>query len=1242
MVVFDTPNSSHTYTVPADAVEIDVLIRGGPGGDGGPNDSGASGRSGGNAGEVQGTLPVSGGETLPVFVGAAGIKGNQDTASDGADPVSSPVDGGVQSGAGGDGEYASDGGGGSGGTSSAVEHPDGSYLGLGEGGGGGAGAPWNGSSGGGGGGARGGLGGSGGVDTGAGGGGDGGDATGSGSGGDGGDGHDNNNSNLTAGQPGGTVTHADLTGVSTGTSSSGPVVEIVARVPPAAPTVSLETTRATEIDVSWADNADNEDGYRVYTSTDGGSTWTQVADLAANTTSYTVTGLDNGTDYHVKVEAYNDIGTASDTAGPATTVLPDADQPVLGNGVEDEISVDRETAPTNTGSVRWQVRETGESTWDSSAVGFAEGTVSYDTITFPITGREDGERYEVRARTETADVQGSWTTPVAITAQFPTPATPNATADSPTQATVTWDDQADNEDGSVIERRRIWPDGPAPWTELDTLSANTEQFVDDTVQPDAEYEWRITAYTEDAQASATVGETMPSLAGTTSAPVATRGITVEIERSDGTIRRPTPLSDASIRPTLNDRPEVEIPLRPDLSWLDQSWEGADLRVWRDGERIPVDEVAQVQPQPGRTVVIGRGGSHLRRRYKRDVTDEGAHDLLRDALSETGYSYTVDPAPTAENEPIVTIDSQEQLTSAVDNPDTDPVSIDSGGVEPLRTAYMVPANEIQSAKLVSRTDQNWTVSEAIKLDPGENTSWTVDLEHPIPGEHVDFWMRCVADEMAGVVTVTIDGDVIESTGFGNQDGTDPTPADKTVDWLQFFDIGSLQGEIDEMPDLDAGQHTITVSRDSSLADGGGNFNEVGRFYIDVGGPLYDTRYHDPADWTNTLNSSNLLDGPPGPYAAVDVDMLGEATMDRVTGGRIEADLSSTGTEQALGVRGSGPDLSFTTAQNSATVEADFNDDFGRLDVRATLSADDGDVGNNITVYRTQPQRLASLTIKADLLKTATIQDRTIDNRVETILSQVCDEADLIWELQWKDGQQHVVVTRPGQRFSGVDPSLIDWRVSKDIDRQVTEVAVYGSSQPVEGETFVADINNVSLDYDRIQQDSERVYEEHSDGSVTVFERGEDADYTMEYLLGNVRIAGPQSDMVDGQTYQIDYEEQALGEAFAVGTSEQYPVIEELPALHTDLQCERAAEYILRQADQPLWSATVTIPRDEIGFQLSEVIDPSQLPTPADGEGLRVESVTVNGGDLQLELGVGRSLSKIVNSVKRKVSETARQT
>src|SRR5690606_24453883 len=59
---------------------------------------------------------------------------------------------------------------------------------------------------------------------------------------------------------------------------------------PAAPTgISATATGSTSIAINWTDNANNETGYLLQRSVNGGDNWTDIP-LGANTTSYT----DNG------------------------------------------------------------------------------------------------------------------------------------------------------------------------------------------------------------------------------------------------------------------------------------------------------------------------------------------------------------------------------------------------------------------------------------------------------------------------------------------------------------------------------------------------------------------------------------------------------------------------------------------------------------------------------------------------------------------------------------------------------------------------------------------------------------------------------------------------------------------------------------------------------------------------------------------------------------------------------------
>lgn len=453
MVLFDTVNSQSTYTVQNSSTTwLYIRCVGGAGGAGGDGDT-ALGGPGGTGGEIIGRFAATQGDDVVVSVGEDGTGGTQAAPPDGGQ---SPLgDGGAAGDEGGSGA----GTGGSGGAASGAEVA-GTMAARGEGAGGGGGAASDASSGenaggGGGGGSLGGSGGAGGTGGTGGDGSPGGDGSGSGNGGAGGAGGDADPANDgSPGSDGGTFAASGFDVQSTGTSTDGPLVVIEERAPPAPPqNLTIDDERDTEIDVSWTDDdsqsgTDPEDGYRVYK--DDGSGETQVADLPADSTSYTLQNLDNGTDYTIRVEAYN-FDTASDSVS-GTTTLPDAGVPSLDNTTEDEITASWPDV-INAGSYRAQIRETGESSWTSSAEGFAEQVVGHDTTSVTFGNLQDGEEYEVRLRTETADVTGAWTTPAATITVFPAPS--NLSVDDRFDTVnLSFDDNADNENTTELQRRR--------------------------------------------------------------------------------------------------------------------------------------------------------------------------------------------------------------------------------------------------------------------------------------------------------------------------------------------------------------------------------------------------------------------------------------------------------------------------------------------------------------------------------------------------------------------------------------------------------------------------------------------------------------------------------------------------------------------------------------------------------------------------------------------------------------------
>src|SRR5205807_118223 len=80
---------------------------------------------------------------------------------------------------------------------------------------------------------------------------------------------------------------------------------------PAAPSnLTAAAASASQINLTWTDNANNDTGIKIERSTDG-STFTQIATVAANVTAYNNTGLAANTQYYYRVRATNVTGDSA-------------------------------------------------------------------------------------------------------------------------------------------------------------------------------------------------------------------------------------------------------------------------------------------------------------------------------------------------------------------------------------------------------------------------------------------------------------------------------------------------------------------------------------------------------------------------------------------------------------------------------------------------------------------------------------------------------------------------------------------------------------------------------------------------------------------------------------------------------------------------------------------------------------------------------------------------------------------
>lgn len=110
-----------------------------------------------------------------------------------------------------------------------------------------------------------------------------------------------------------------------GTFEVGEVTAPGDTTPPAVPAGTAATAGNTEIELRWQPVTDEDlAGYLVYVSSDNGQTWGSRYQVGLETT-YTITGLANGTEYTLAVSAVDHAGNESKLSEPvrATPKLPD-------------------------------------------------------------------------------------------------------------------------------------------------------------------------------------------------------------------------------------------------------------------------------------------------------------------------------------------------------------------------------------------------------------------------------------------------------------------------------------------------------------------------------------------------------------------------------------------------------------------------------------------------------------------------------------------------------------------------------------------------------------------------------------------------------------------------------------------------------------------------------------------------------------------------------------------------------
>jgi hypothetical protein len=311
--------------------------------------------------------------------------------------------------------------------------------------------------------------------------------------------------------------------------------------PPLAPSgLNANAISSTRIDVTWADNSDNEAGFKIERKKTG-STFAQVATVVAGVTNYNnTTGLTANMQYIYRVRAY--LGTTlnsaySDEALATTLPLPPAVPTLVSPGSGAVVSsltpVLNWKAVSGASSYAAQVSAT-----ISFAIPMASDTsglpAASGTVTAPLAWNTT---YYWRVRAINAlGLPSAWSAARTFkTALGLPPLAPSgltATAASSSQINVAWVDNSNNETGFRIERKKV---GGA-FAQVATVLAGVTTYSNTTgLTVNTEYYYRVRAYL-----GTTLNSAYSDEASATTLPPPPAASTLVLPSNGGTVPTLTP------------------------------------------------------------------------------------------------------------------------------------------------------------------------------------------------------------------------------------------------------------------------------------------------------------------------------------------------------------------------------------------------------------------------------------------------------------------------------------------------------------------------------------------------------------------------------------------------------------------------------------------------------------------------------------------------------------------------------
>lgn len=291
---------------------------------------------------------------------------------------------------------------------------------------------------------------------------------------------------------------------------------ITSAVPMAPSNLTATPISEQQINLAWTEISGDESGFKIERKTGSDGTWSEIATVAADVTTYKSKELSAATRYYYRVRAWNSAGDSeySNEANATTFALPTPSG--LTATPISTTRIDLAWTDTSTGETGFKIeRRIGSGTWSQI------DTVGADVTTYQSTGLTANTTYSYRVRAFNASGNSNFSNiDTDTTFAVVEPSGLTATAISDDRIDLAWTDNSSDETGFRIERRL----GNGDWVEITTVGAGVVSYQDSGLSMGTPYSYRVRAYNAigysaySNEASATTTTSVPPATPTPTSP----------------------------------------------------------------------------------------------------------------------------------------------------------------------------------------------------------------------------------------------------------------------------------------------------------------------------------------------------------------------------------------------------------------------------------------------------------------------------------------------------------------------------------------------------------------------------------------------------------------------------------------------------------------------------------------------------------------------------------------------------